>query len=441
MTPSAEQRFSLYYALLFGSIGAIAPFAALWMDHAGIEASMIGAIVAAPSVAMLLTTMALGRWADRLTDRRQAIIFGNWIVLIVQLVLFATTNTWVVLCVWLVSGVVMYAKVPITDASALSLTRRLGSDFARIRVFGSLGFVLVLTLAGYLYELLGIHVLVVGMLLMNVLRLLAAYQLPSQPRARTTSSDSSFRESSTPESSASESSLSESSSSEGSAPESSAPESSSPKRSLLKCSSQTSDPDRATERGSNPLYQPAILLTLLGSAMINASHAMVNTYGILLWTQDGLSESLASQAIGVGVVVEVAMMWWFKSMTRNVSARACLLVAAICGLLRWSLLAGEPSIALIFIAQALHGITFGVMFLASASFISRRVPDESAALGQSLLAIITTACMATATFGSGQLFDTWNGSLYWIMALMCGLSMLCIAGSYWFKLGDTHDVP
>ena len=392
MTPSAEQRFSLYYALLFGGIGAISPFAALWMDHVGIEASMIGAIMAAPSIAMLLTTLALGRWADGLTDRRQAIIVGNWIVLLVQLLLFVTTDDWIVLMVWLVIGIVMYAKVPITDASALSLTRRLGSDYARIRVFGSLGFVLMLTLAGYLYDRLGIGVFVTGMLISNVLRLLAAYQLPSLPRAGAPSI---------------------------------------PSDSMI-----TESVGSIAQPGNSPLYQPGILLTLLGAAMINASHAMVNTYGILLWTQQGLSESLASLAVGLGVVVEVGLMWWFKSLTRNVSARACLIVAAACGLVRWSLLASEPSLVLIFSAQALHGITFGVMFLASASFISRRVPDESAARGQSLLAIITTACMAVATFGAGQLFDAWGGGLYWVMALMCCVSMLCIAGSYRFKFGD-----
>ena len=401
MTPSAAQRFSLYYALLFGSIGAVAPFAALWMDHAGIQASMIGAIVAAPSVAMLLTTLALGRWADGLTDRRQAIIAGNWIILLVHGVLFLTVDARVVLLVWLVAGIAMYAKVPITDASALSMTRKLGTDYARIRMFGSIGYVLMLTLAGYLYERLGIGIFVTGMLLANTLRLLAAYQLPHLPRVSSTSSSSS---------------------------KSSSISSSIPSSMLKKTS--------LAEPVGSPLYQPGILLTLLGSAMINASHAMVNTYGILLWTQQGLSESLASQAVGLGVVVEVALIWWFKSLTRNISARACLLVAATCGLLRWSLLASEPSLALIFAAQALHGITFGAMFLASASFISRRVPDESAARGQSLLAIMTTACMAIATFGSGQLFDAWGGSLYWVMALMCCLAMLCIGFSYRFRFGD-----
>ena len=413
MTPSAAQRFSLYYALLFGSIGAVAPFAALWMDHAGIQASMIGAIVAAPSVAMLLTTLALGRWADGLTDRRQAIIAGNWIILLVHGILFLTVDARVVLMVWLVAGIAMYAKVPITDASALSMTRKLGTDYARIRMFGSIGYVLMLTLAGYLYERLGIGIFVTGMLLANTLRLLAAYQLPHLPRALSISLSSSE-------------SLSESSSESSS--KSSSISSSIPSSMLKKTS--------LAEPVGSPLYQPGILLTLLGSAMINASHAMVNTYGILLWTQQGLSESLASQAVGLGVVVEVALMWWFKSLTRNVSARACLLVAATCGLLRWSLLASEPSLALIFAAQALHGITFGAMFLASASFISRRVPDESAARGQSLLAIMTTACMAIATFGSGQLFDAWGGSLYWVMALMCCLAMLCIGFSYRFRFGD-----
>lgn len=383
MSPSAGQRLSVYYALLFGGIGAASPFAALWMDHAGIEVSMIGVIVAAPSMAMLLTTLALGRWADGLNDRRQAIIVGNWIILIVQLILFFTVDQWIVLLVWLVMGIVMYAKLPITDASALSLTNRIGSDYARIRVFGSLGFVLMLTLAGYLYEQLGIGVFIIVMLILNALRLVAAYQLPSLPRDQTPSKVGDLS---------------------------------------------------ITAPADSSLYRPGILLTLLSAAIINASHAMVNTYGILLWTQQGLSESLASQAVGLGVVVEIALMWWFKSLTRNVSARACLMVAATCGILRWSILASEPSLLMIFAAQALHGLTFGVMFLASASFISRRVPDASAARGQSLLAIMTTACMATATFGSGQLFEAWAGSLYWIMALMCGLSILCIAGSYRFKL-------
>ncbi len=377
---STEQRFALYYAVLFGSIGAMLPFAALWMNEVGITPAMIGAIVAAPSVLMLLTTIALGRWADSMKDRRLAIVVGNWVILLSHLVLFFTTGEWVVMGVWLVAGVAMYAKVPITDAAALNVTRLRGSDYARVRMFGSIGFVVMLAFAGYAYEHWGIGIFVVGLLIANVLRLLAAYYLPAMPRSATPQA------------------------------------------------SEAAASDTATDADS--LYQAGILLTLMGGAFINASHAMVNTYGILLWTQQGLSESVASQAVGIGVVVEVAIMWWFKSLTKNVSARACLLVAALCGLVRWWLLANEPSLPVLFAAQALHGITFGVMFLSCASFISRRVPEAAAARGQGLLATLTTACMAIATFICGQLFDHWGSQLYWMMGGMCVVAMLFIASSY-----------
>ncbi len=378
---SAEQRFALYYAVLFGSIGAMLPFAALWMSEIGISPAMIGVIVSAPSVVMLVTTIALGRWADTLRDRRLAIIAANWVVLLSQLLLFLSTGQWMVFWVWLVAGVVMYAKMPITDASALSVTRKRGTDYARVRVFGSVGFVALLTLAGYAYEHFGIGVFVSVLLVANVLRLLAAYYLPVMPKSDKTSADD----------------------------QSAAPSS---------------------------LYQPGIILTLLGAAFINASHAMVYTYGILLWTQQGLSESVASQAIGMGVVVEVALMWWYKSLTDDVSARACLLIAALCGVIRWSLLAVEPSLPVLFAAQALHGITFGIMFLSCANFISRRVPEEAAARGQSLLATLSTACMALATFACGLVFESWGSQLYWVMGGMCAMAMLLIASSYRYPFAE-----
>jgi len=156
----------------------------------------------------------------------------------------------------------------------------------------------------------------------------------------------------------------------------------------------------------------------------------VYTYGILLWTEQGMAESTASLAVAIGVVVEVALMWWFRPLTQHLSARVCLLCAAGCGVLRWSLLASETSLLVIFAAQALHGITFGIMFLATAGFIARRVPEHMGARGQSLFATISTACMAVATYGAGQLYMGWAASIYWLMAGMCLLAMICIGLSY-----------
>jgi len=192
------------------------------------------------------------------------------------------------------------------------------------------------------------------------------------------------------------------------------------------------DAHSAASDNSGTLYAPAILFTILGAALINASHAMLNTFAVLDWTAQGISESAASLAISFGVLVEIAIMWWFGSLTRHVSARMCLMLAACAGVVRWLVLATQPSLVVIFLAQALHGITFGVMFLASAIFISRRVAARAAARGQSLLTIMTTACMASATFVSGRLFDTWGSAIYVLMSLMCVVALLSLMASYRF---------
>ena len=114
----------------------------------------------------------------------------------------------------------------------------------------------------------------------------------------------------------------------------------------------------------------------------------------------------------------------------------CLIIAALCGVLRWSLLALEPALAITVLAQALHGVTFGLTFLACASFISRRVPELFAASGQSLLACLSTGFMAAVTIACGQLFDVFQSNLYWLMGGLCILALVLIAMSYRFSFSE-----
>ena len=385
MKLSPEWRYAVYYAALFSSIGSIGPFFAVWLDSLGIDARMIGIIAASPSIVMIFTTVFIGRWADSLSDRRTAIIVCNLLVLLVQVIFFWDVNPWVILVVWTFAGILIHAKVPITDAAALSVTRQRNTDFARVRVYGSIGFAAALALSGYVYDVVGMVAFVPILFLGNLLRLWLSTKLPKNEIATNENSCSK------------------------------APES------------------------SGGLYQPGVLLTIVGSSFIQASHAVVYTFGILLWTQQGVSETTGSLLIAIGVVAEVILMWKFKSVARYFSARGCLVVAAACGLARWIVLAFSPPLAVTFLAQALHSITFGLTFLATATFISRRVGEADAARGQSLSATVITALMAAAMYVSGYYFDALGMSLYWIMAGMCAVAMLLVLLSYKTNLVDIEQ--
>lgn len=373
---NAEWRFSIYYAALFASIGTVGPFFAVWLDSLGIDASTIGLIAAAPSVLMVFTTVAIGRWADSLQERRTAIILCNALILLVQLALFWPVHPWLILIAWTLSGVLMFAKVPVTDAAALSVTTQRNTDFARVRVYGSIGFVVAVSAGGYLYDVVGIAMFIPVLFAGNVLRLWLSAGLPRE----------------------------------------------------LSTSRVATEP--VVSGHSSPVYQKAILLTIVGASLIQASHAVVYTFGILLWSHQGYSETTGSLLIAIGVVAEVLLMWRFKSLTKNLSARGCLIIAATLGVVRWAVLAMSPSLPVIYLAQLIHGATFGLTFLATATFIARRVGEANAARGQGLSATVTTVLLAVATFVAGQWFDQLGMLLYWLMAALCAAAILLLTLSY-----------
>lgn len=384
-----EQRLALYYAVLFATIGSVGPFFALWLDHKGIEATMIGMIAAAPSVAMVLTTMRIGAWADRLADWRTAVLLGNWAIFLINCLLLLSNNAWFILVVWTIGGVLMMAKVPIMDAASLSVTRRRGTDYARVRVFGSIGFVMAVVAAGALFDRTGMQAFIWVLLAGCIARILASHALP---RLRTSEP----------------------------VPQSPA--------------------DSVAQDSGGSLYQTGILLTIAGSALINASHAFFYTFGMLQWSASGISESTSSILWASGVLAEILLMWLFASVSKRVSARVCLIIAGGAGVLRWSITAQQPDLAWLFFSQLLHAATFGLLFLATANFISRRVSDSSAARGQAFSATLTTSCMASATLLSGVFYESWGVAVYQAMAVLCLAGVLLVAASYRTRFTDREHV-
>lgn len=405
INPTLEVRFGLHYAALFGSIGATAPFVALWMSHAGISPSSIGTLVAAPSLLMLLTTVWLGRWADGLADRRQAIIIANVIILAAHLPLFVHTGVWLLAPVWVLAGVALFAVVPITDAATLAMAARRGSDFARIRMWGSIGYIIGVTLAGLTYEQIGIAVFLYLLVAGDASRLLLAGTLPRLAAVLTLAKPN-------------------------------PPLSAEPVTLSASCSGAGLGHAQSARKTVVSLYHPGVLLTLAGSALVISSHACVNTFGILLWTRQGLSEGVASLAVAIGVLAEIGLLFSFRTLTRNISARTLLIFCAACGLVRWAVLASTPSLFWLFAVQLLHGVTFGMTYVATAGFISRRVTESDAARGQSLSATMAMSLTAAATLLLGALFDAGQEKLFWLMSLSCAAAIGALQLSRRFPVDD-----
>ncbi len=379
------------------------PFVALWLKSIGISSTMSGFILAAPQLAIVLLNIVVGSWADRLSDWRSAIVSCNLLVLVLMLVLTVWQTPWAILILWTLSGLFMIASAPITDAAALNMSERRGSDFARIRALGSIGFVVGILGAGWLFDVTGMRWFIGVLLAGAVLRVASAIALP-QFRHRSNSSHT---------------------------------------HSLGLSSSESKHRSaqwfKGLVAGMALFKQPGIFVVILGAALLNASHSFNNIYSVLHWTQHGISTTWASFLWTIGVIAEVALMWRFKSLSKRVSARHCLLAACIACVVRWFITGINPNLTALMFLQMLHGLTFGLTFLASVNFIAKRVDANHAAQAQSVLTTLTTFFMAIATWMAGFFYATLGGYSYWAMALIALIGGALILSSYRTTLEDSKN--
>lgn len=338
---------------------------------------MTGAIFAAPAIATVIFTVFIGQWADRLADWRSAIIVCNWVVLVVACWIVIRQEPWDLLFVWTIAGLFTRAAGPIVDAAALNSTQKTGSDYGRIRSFGSMGFIVGVLIAGLVFDHFGIEWFVTVLLLGAIARVIGAHMLPH-----------------------------------------------------FKTDNAQKTNVVSPASGVVALRHPGILLVLLGSALINASHGFNNIFSIMHWTKMDFSTTIASVLWTVSVIAEVALMWRFKSITKKFSARKCLLLASAVSTVRWLIAGTDPTLAQLLFLQSLHSITFGLTFLATVNFIGKRVHENHAAQAQSIYAMLTTLFLGLSGWISGGLYAQFAGHTYWAMSVLALAGGAAIAWSF-----------
>ena len=75
--PSGPARLSLLYAVVFTEIGIAMPFMPLWLDGLGLDAGVIGVLLALPIATRIVATAPLMSLLDRGLGPRRLILLGS----------------------------------------------------------------------------------------------------------------------------------------------------------------------------------------------------------------------------------------------------------------------------------------------------------------------------------------------------------------------------
>ncbi|MBI1417636.1 MAG: hypothetical protein GC146_10480 [Limimaricola sp.] len=367
LTP--ERRTTLFYATLFTTAGAANSYGGIWFAHMGLSAAQISVVNALPVFCLLVLNLAVGRLADRATDWRQVIALAMGVAGLLPLGLFFVNGFWGIALFWTLAAVTLSTAIPVVDAAAMRMCARHGSDFGAMRAWGTIGYLVVIVGSGYLLAALGPGAYLPLFCGLALLRAGIAQALPR------------FR----------------------------AP-----------AGTEVVVPGATQLR---QLMRPWFVLPLAGFAIVNGSHTILNAFQGLLWAQQGIPVPVIGLLIALGGASEALMFFLFRRLLVRWTPRVLLTVSGVITVLRWAAMGLAPGVPVLIGLQALHGVTYGLGFMASVHFINARTSEDISAQGQSFSVMLQLAMSVLALLGFGGVVDRLGAQAYFVSA---GFAMLAV---------------
>jgi PPP family 3-phenylpropionic acid transporter len=377
---STATRLRALYFLYYGNVGAYLPFFAVYLKGLGFTGEQIGLVQMVPSFPLApLVAVAWATWADhRATPERALRRATAWVGLAVLLLPFARTPLQVGMVVVLMA-LGDRAVVPLADSITMEYCRERsregpGVSYARIRLFGSLGFIVLTVLVGRLLTLRGgrpadlaVPLVVVACIVGYAL---VARGIPSTPR----------------------------------------------------------HDERPAPRDMLALLGDGRLWSLLGPAALHwASCAPYHLFFGVLVRDLGLPDDVTSAGMALGVVAEIGVLLAFPRLERRFSLRTLLGVSMAASALRWVLTARASDAAAVAGLQALHGLTFGLFWGSAVRALGDLVPPRLRATGQAVFGgVVFGGANAVGYALSGIGYDRLGGAAR-LFDWAAGLELVALA--------------
>lgn len=175
-------RFGFLSFAYFAGIGIFNPFAPLWLQSLGFSALAIGGIASLQSWTRIVVPYAWS-WLGDHSGRRVTLlrVAAAGTVAAATLLLWMRGYTAVAVAVMLLFGF-NGAIIPLSEAAvSRHLAATGGFDagrYGRVRMWGSIGFVVTVLAGGYALESIGVERFPLAVLVINALMLVAAWRLP-----------------------------------------------------------------------------------------------------------------------------------------------------------------------------------------------------------------------------------------------------------------------
>ncbi len=358
-------RLSSFYFFYFASLGILVPYWSPYLKSLGYNSLTIGSLVAILPATKLVAPYIWGWLADH-TRRSMLIIRVTSILALLSFSLvFINQQLW-----WLAFAMLLFsffwnATLPQFEAITLN---HLGNDshrYSMIRLWGSLGFIVIVVLMGSLLETNDADIIPLVVLISFVFIAVSSFTVPEKLNA----------------------------------------------------------PHASHSPIWQVIKQPKVLAFLAVCFLMLCSHGPYYTFYTIYLDGLGYSSNMIGILWAVGVLAEVVIFLLMHRLLPQYGARKLLLVTLSLTTLRWLLIGFyADDLVILFIAQLLHAFSFGVFHSVGISLVHEYFTGSHQGRGQALYSSTSFgAGVAVGTLASGMVWDLWGAEVLFTLASCCTL--------------------
>ena len=323
-------RLAIFFASYFAYVGLFSPYLSLWLNGRGFSPAEIGLLASPMQWTRVVGPPVWGALADRDRPDRlpRMLVTCSAIALGFAGLLLLDWSLWALFAVLFAMSFFLSGLIPVTESMTIKATGGDLGRYGRVRLWGSVGFIVAVLASGWLFDRIGIEALPFGLLVVLALLVFAARGLQSEPVSAEQPVRLSYKE---------------------------------------------------------ILARPTVKGFLFASFLMLLAHAPLYTLFSLWLEQKGYSRTQIGLLWTLGVLAEILVFQFQRHFFAWLSVATIWRLSYAVTALRFALISiSEGGLLILLIAQAMHAVTFGLHHSASVALVRQWFPQAAQARGQAL---------------------------------------------------------
>jgi PPP family 3-phenylpropionic acid transporter len=310
-----HSRLSRFYFTYYFFVGAFVPYWGLYLKSEHFSPADIGILMSLFQISRIFAPNFWGWLADHTGKRAQWIRLTAFLGLCGFAAVFWAHGFYWFFFVMAALSLFTSSTLPLAESLTLAHLATTNGHYSRIRMWGSLGFIVAAVILGYLIDFAGIK---------SLLWFLLAVQITLFALTH----------------------------------------------SLADAKVEPHEHDRFSIW--QVIKQPNVLALLIGCALMVTAHGVLYNFYSIYLSDHGYSKGMIGLLWSVGVICEIGIFMLMPKLMARYSLKTILLVSLVLAVIRFTMIGiAVDNLLLLALAQSLHAATFGSFHAASVEAITR----------------------------------------------------------------------